>query len=166
MDVIVNVCNFVRILSVRYLNYRLYSISLRCVTCNYIFITAYCIVRISPLLSEDHDKNVYVKSKNQNKKRISHRIRITLCTFQEVRRNQEERKPKKKKKNSHRSQFGCKGLLLNLTIEGRWMEQRSDVGTPYVHGKKRPAPDGDQPLVRKFGRLQIGIYPLTVTSSQ
>ena len=85
--------------------------------------------------------------------------------FDATKRNANQKK-KKKKKNSHRSQFGCKGLLLNLTIEGRWMEQRSDVGTPYVHGKKRPAPDGDQPLVRKFGRLQIGIYPLTVTSSQ
>lgn len=29
------------------------------------------------------------------------------------------------------------------------------------HGKKRPAendPDGDQPLAKKFGRLQIGMF--------
>lgn len=39
------------------------------------------------------------------------------------------------------------------------MEGRPDVGI-LCHGKKRPAehePDADQPLAKKFGRLQIGI---------
>ena len=38
------------------------------------------------------------------------------------------------------------------------MAQHTDVGV--YHGKKRPAesdPDGDQPLIKRFGRLHIGM---------